>query len=312
MSENQAVQQVKKISLVEAMSFEYGLDADKFVDIVKATVMPSNVQVSNAHIAAFLQVAHTYKLNPFFKEIYAFPSKSGGIQPIVSVDGWLAIANREPRYDGYEYLELRDDKGNLEGGQITIYLKDRQRPFVHREWFAECKRNTDPWNNMPRRMMQNRVTVQGLRRALGIHGIMDQDEADQMNEINITSQSTVLEKSTETKTEALKEKIGAKKTAAKANQAPEKEPDQPQEQTKPSDPVTTIEPAQEVVKELLSLEDKQAFMAAATEKATALGLDQDAAKKHLREILFNVGFTKLAEVTKDKFAGLMQEIADWK
>lgn len=311
MSENQnqtAVQAVKRVSLVEAMSLEYGLEPDKFVDIVKATVMPSNVQVSVAHIAAFLQVAHAYKLNPFFKEIYAFPSKSGGIQPIVSVDGWLAIANRDPRFDGYEYQELRDDKGTLEGGQITIYLKDRQRPFVHREWFSECKRNTDPWNNMPRRMMENRTTVQGLRRALGIHGIMDQDEADQMNEINITAQSTVLEKATETKTEALKQKIGAKK----ADKQPEKAPEGvPATETQPT-PAQTIDPAPEVVKEPITAEDKQVFMAAATEKATALGLHQETAKKQLREILFNVGFAKLADVTKDKLPELLKAIENWK
>ena len=41
------------------------------------------------------------QLNPFTKEIYAFPdSKSGGIVPMVSIDGWCRIINEHPQLDG--------------------------------------------------------------------------------------------------------------------------------------------------------------------------------------------------------------------
>jgi phage recombination protein Bet len=233
MNEQNAVAKREKVSLIETMAFEYGMEPVPFMDAVKQTVMPGNA--TNAQVAAFLQVAHQYNLNAFIKEIYAFPSKGGGIQPVVSVDGWISIAQRDPRFNGYEYEEIREG-GKLEGGKVTIFYTDeKRRPFVHSEWFTECKRNTDPWNNMPRRMMENRTTVQGLRRALGIHGIMDTDEAEQMNEINITAESTVMSKETASKTETLKKRIGAVKDKEKAPEAPKA----------PVAPETPAEPIQE-------------------------------------------------------------------
>jgi hypothetical protein len=45
------------------------------------------------------------------------------------------------------------------------------------EYFEECRRNTDPWNQMPRRMIRNKVMIQAIRVAFGIGGIFDEDEA---------------------------------------------------------------------------------------------------------------------------------------
>ena len=45
------------------------------------------------------------------------------------------------------------------------------------EYFDECKRNTDPWNQMPRRMIRNKAIIQAIRLAFGVSGIHDEDEA---------------------------------------------------------------------------------------------------------------------------------------
>lgn len=313
-NETTALAPTKRVSLVQTMALSYGLEEGPFMEAIRQTVMPGNA--TTAQTAAFLQVAHSYKLNPFIKEIYAFPTKGGGIMPMISIDGWLSIANRDPRYEGYEYEEILDEKGNLEGGQVTIYRSDRQRPHVHREWFRECKRNTDPWNNMPRRMMENRTVAQAVRRALGISGLMDIDEAEQMQEINITGQSSVLERSTETKTAALKVKIGAKRGRPPAEKAPEPE--------KPAlampEPVPDPEPEAEIIAPAAEPEpapkadqnDRQKFLAAASDKATELGLSQDDAKLRIREVLFNAGYTKFQDVPKAEVQGLIDTIKGWK
>lgn len=314
-NETTALAPTKRVSLVQTMALSYGLEEAPFMEAIRQTVMPGNA--TTAQTAAFLQVAHSYKLNPFIKEIYAFPAKSGGIMPMISIDGWLSIANRDPRYDGYEYEEILDEKGNLEGGKITIYRNDRQRPHVHREWFRECKRNTDPWNNMPRRMMENRTVAQGIRRALGISGIMDIDEAEQMQEINITGQSSVLERSTETKTAALKKKIGAKRERPPAEKAPEPEkpalampepvPDpEPEAEAEIITPAAEPEPAPKA-----DQNDRQKFLVAASDKATELGLSQDDAKLRVREVLFNAGYTKFQDVPKAEVQGLIDTIKGW-
>ncbi len=313
-NETTALAPTKRVSLVQTMALSYGLEEGPFMEAIRQTVMPGNA--TTAQTAAFLQVAHSYKLNPFIKEIYAFPTKGGGIMPMISIDGWLSIANRDPRYEGYEYEEILDEKGNLEGGKVTIYRSDRQRPHVHREWFRECKRNTDPWNNMPRRMMENRTVAQGIRRALGISGLMDIDEVEQMHEINITGQSSVLERSTETKTAALKEKIGAKRGRPTTEKVTEPE--------KPAlampEPVPDPEPEAEIIAPAPEPEpapkadqnDRQKFLAAASDKATELGLSQDDAKLRIREVLFNAGYTKFLDVPKAEVQGLIDTIKGWK
>lgn len=315
-NETTALAPTKRVSLVQTMALSYGLEEGPFMEAIRQTVMPGNA--TTAQTAAFLQVAHGYKLNPFIKEIYAFPAKSGGIMPMISIDGWLSIANRDPRYEGYEYEEILDEKGNLEGGKITIYRNDRQRPHVHREWFRECKRNTDPWNNMPRRMMENRTVAQGIRRALGISGIMDVDEVEQMHEINITGQSSVLERSTETKTEALKEKIGAKRGRPTTEKAPEPEkpaleipaptpdPAPEPEPAKVIDPAPTPEAAPKA-----DQNDRQKFLNAASDKATELGMSQDDAKTRIRQVLFDAGYTKFQDVPKAEVQGLIDAIKAW-
>ena len=88
--------------------------------------------------AAFLLVADKYKLNPILKEIYAFPKKGGGIQPIVSVDGWSNIINSHPACDGFDFEDHLGEDGNLMAITCRIYRKDRSRPTETREYMAEC------------------------------------------------------------------------------------------------------------------------------------------------------------------------------
>jgi phage recombination protein Bet len=196
---------VQPKSLIATMAEKYGIGSDQFFEVVQQTLMPSGA--SKAQTAAFLIVCNRYGFDPFLRQIFAFPSKGGGIVPVVSVDGWLDIMNSNPTFQGAEYEEIRE--GNkLIGGKVTIYRSDRpDHPIVHTEYFDECKRNTDPWNNMPRRMMNNRTFVQAIRRAFGVAGIMDPEEADQMREINITSESHEMGRATASSTENLSEKI---------------------------------------------------------------------------------------------------------
>lgn len=180
-----------RVSIIALLAEKYSLDAKAFLEAVKSTLMPSGA--TDAQTAAFLVVCNRYDLDPFTREIYAFPTKAGGIQPVVAVDGWLNIMNAHPAYDGYEYAENLE-QGRLVSGTIKVFRTDRSRPTVHTEYFSEAKRNTDPWNNMPHRMLENRTSVQGIRRAFGIKGLMDVDEASALSEINITRESSEMQR----------------------------------------------------------------------------------------------------------------------
>jgi phage recombination protein Bet len=217
-------QAIQKKSLIATMADRYGIGTDQFFETIQQTIMPS--AATKAQTAAFLIVCNRYGFDPFLRQIYAFPTKGGGIVPVVGVDGWLDIMNSNPQYDGDEYLEIREG-GKLIGATVTIYRKDRSRPLIHSEYFEECKRNTDPWTNMPRRMMKNRTYVQAIRRAFGVAGIMDPEEAEALREINITDQSVELERTTNKATENLKETIAQGIATAKEKIKKKKETENP-------------------------------------------------------------------------------------
>ena len=81
-------------SLLRRMASKFGVDDDKMMSTLKATAFKGDV--SNEQMMALLIVAEQYNLNPWTKEIYAFPDKNNGIVPVVGVDGWIRIINSNP------------------------------------------------------------------------------------------------------------------------------------------------------------------------------------------------------------------------
>ena len=88
-------------------------------------------------LAAFLMVAKEYELNPITREIYAFPKKGGGIQPIVGIDGWANILNSHPAFDGMEFIDHRE-KGVVTAITCRIYRKDRSHPIEATEYLPNA------------------------------------------------------------------------------------------------------------------------------------------------------------------------------
>jgi len=149
-------------------------NGDELVATLKATAFKSGTQVSDAQMTALMVVANQYGLNPWTKEIYAFPDK-GGIVPVVGVDGWARIINNHPQFDGLEFEQ--DDTSCT----AIIYRKDRSRPVRVTEYMAECRRsNTGPWSSHPKRMLRHKAMIQCARLAFGYGGIHDLDEAEQI------------------------------------------------------------------------------------------------------------------------------------
>jgi len=165
-------------SVLVAMADRYGMTPAAFEQTLRATVVPS--ECTREQFAAFLLVAKEYRLNPILKEIYAFPAKGGGIVPIVGIDGWLKLANDHPQMNGLEFDDQVNHAGELLAVTARIWRKDREHPTTVTEYLEECRRNTDPWRQWPRRMLRHKATVQAIRYAFGYASIIDPDEAERM------------------------------------------------------------------------------------------------------------------------------------
>ena len=155
-------------------------------------------EISDAQMASLLIVAGQYKLNPWTKEIYAFPDKNKGIIPVVGVDGWPRIINSNSHFNGMEY-RYSESMLTMDGAKVhapewvecIIYRKDRDHPTVVREYLIECYKTpfkgkygeiTGPWQSHPSRFLRHKATIQCARLAFGFVGIYDQDEAERIQE----------------------------------------------------------------------------------------------------------------------------------
>jgi phage recombination protein Bet len=154
------------------------MEPKAFEITVKATL--GLEKCNDGQFAAFLCVANEYGLNPLTKEIYAFPTKTGGIQPIVGIDGWINLANSHPMFDGMEFEDSHDSQGCLAAITCRIHRKDRRHSICVTEYMNECRGNSGPWKQFPARMLRHKATMQAIRYAFGFAGVMDPDEYDRM------------------------------------------------------------------------------------------------------------------------------------
>ena len=150
-------------------------DGTGLIEVLKATAFKG--QVSDAQMTALMVVANQYGLNPWTKEIYAFPDKNNGIVPVVGVDGWARIINSHAQFDGMDFAQEEDRC------TCIIYRKDRSHPTKVTEWMAECRREgVGPWKSHPYRMLRHKAMIQCARLAFGFVGIYEQDEAERIIE----------------------------------------------------------------------------------------------------------------------------------
>lgn len=127
-------------------------------------------------------IAAAYGLNPLLGQIHAFSGKGGGVVPVVSIDGWVHMVTSHPKYDGVEFVDVR------EGGKIIaittkLYVKGQQQPTSVTEYLDECKRDIDTWKKWPYRMLRHKSYIQCARIAFGFGGVYDEDEAERINSV---------------------------------------------------------------------------------------------------------------------------------
>ena len=179
-----------------AAKLDMGADGSDLIETLKATAFKG--EVTNAQMTALMVVANQYGLNPWTKEIYAFPDKNNGIVPVVGVDGWARIINENPQFDGMEFARS-DEMVRMPGAnsdapawiECAMYRKDRTRPVIIREYLDEAYREpfkgkfglvTGPWQTHPKRFLRHKAMIQCARMAFGYGGIFDQDEAERIVE----------------------------------------------------------------------------------------------------------------------------------
>ena len=161
-----------------------GASVEDITDVLRGMIVSAKnqhgAQATNAELAIVTGVCATYGLNPLVKECAAFVS-GGKLSVVVMVDGWYKLVNRRPEFDGVEFDDKFDDKGNLASITCRMFIKGRERPVCVTEYMSECK---DPkssvWQKWPARMLRHKAYIQCARMAFGISEVIDDDEASRI------------------------------------------------------------------------------------------------------------------------------------
>jgi len=185
------------ITLSNTLADRFGMGSDaNLVQTLKQTAFKG--EATEAQLTALLIVANQYGLNPFTKEIYAFPDKNNGIVPVVGIDGWSRIINENKTLDGIEFAQS-DVMVTMEGAkpcpewiECIISRKDREKPIRVREYLDETYRAqftskygstvTGAWQTHTKRMLRHKALIQCARLAFGYVGIFDEDEYQRIKE----------------------------------------------------------------------------------------------------------------------------------
>lgn len=191
----------KKVeTLTEVMAQKYQMNWESFLNTFKASLFKSlKREATNEEVAMMMLVCKQYDLNPFVGQIFAFPAKNGSIVPVVGIDGFTTIAERNDTNDGFEMsessdlIQIDDDaKPCPKWMEVKIYRKGQTHPTVVREYLDEVyvptskKGFVGPWQTHTKRMLRHKTLIQGYRLAYAITGIYDEDEAHRIDEAVVT------------------------------------------------------------------------------------------------------------------------------
>jgi len=123
-----------------------------------------------------MQLAKTYQLDPFAKQIWAVKYGNNPAAIFCGRDGFLAIAHRSGKFDGMESGTRKD--GDDLVGWCRVYRKDMSRPFEVEVSLSEYSTGKNLWQTKPKTMIVKVAESHALRRAFGISGLYAPEEID--------------------------------------------------------------------------------------------------------------------------------------
>ncbi len=131
---------------------------------------------SETEFLLMMQLARTYGLDPFARQIWCVRYGQNPAQIFCGRDGYLAIAHRSGQFDGME-SGTKEVGGDIVGW-CRVYRKDMSHPFEVEVQLKEYSTGKNLWLSKPRIMIQKVAESSCLRRAFSISGLYAPEEFD--------------------------------------------------------------------------------------------------------------------------------------
>lgn len=185
------------------MSKENGAAETKDLTVIDYTDQKTMAVIKNTvargatpeEYAVFARFASSTGLNPFKKEIWFIKGKGGDVQMMTGINGFYAIANSHPQYDGLVPEWITDDKGKLIGCRSSVYRKDRKFPAVAEAYLEEYQKPYGNWKTMKRVMIRKCADSMALRHAFPqeLNGLHTVEEMGNEYDVSFAGQTVEVE-----------------------------------------------------------------------------------------------------------------------
>lgn len=127
--------------------------------------------VSDSEFRLFIEVCKSTSLSPFKREIWCIKTSSNApVQIMTGINGFYAIANMHPMFDGIETFTEGEVK--LGGGRVApavataiVHRKDRKVPMRCDALWTEYGKAHGTWKQMPRVMLIKCAESLALRKS---------------------------------------------------------------------------------------------------------------------------------------------------
>lgn len=212
MSENMQIQQLDPVvEFFSPLAKDTRVSVNALIQVVvgKLQQAKGNQPVQPEELIQYAALCQNAGLNPVTTEVSPLVQR-GRISLIIGVDGWTRIARTDPNFDGIEFKFSEETVrvGNNEVPKYIdtyVYFKNRSHASFWRTSFNEARRDTSPvWTSMPLQMLQNRATTNAIKRAFGLSGFVDSEDAQYIQEQENTNNQISLIKKPVKKTGAEK------------------------------------------------------------------------------------------------------------
>jgi phage recombination protein Bet len=167
------------------------------LDLIKAL----NKDATPSEINQLVYLAKQYNLDPLKKEIYCLKFAGKPAAFLVSRDGFLTIANREPNFDGMESDVIYDgdvllrrgdgsieikygenhfkfQKNQIKGAFCNVYRKDRSKATSMIAPLVDYNKPNNMWSGFTSAMIMKVAESMAIKRSFALSGINSTEEVD--------------------------------------------------------------------------------------------------------------------------------------
>lgn len=180
---------------------------------IKDYLFGSDTKLNEKQQALFINIAKSFNLNPFKREIYAIPyernvntngkrEKVQDIQIITGYQVYIEKAEQTWLLDWWN-VEIKKENGKVSWAEITIYRKDFNHPFKRYVWineFMKTNRDWEPissWKIMPEFMIKKIAIGQGFRLAFPSHlngmPYLQEEISEHADNVNVPKKTEITE-----------------------------------------------------------------------------------------------------------------------